>query len=147
MEKENKYEIFSPILVVIQMRSVCTAVKKNVALMWGGDCLLTLDRERTGLVERCLVGAAWGTGWIVCLRPSSKQVGTSNWLISIMDDTSILRRRGLQVSTRKPFYWSSFLLVSFENVLNRLLQFHLIHWGMVECLFIPSCIVVIREIV
>lgn len=33
MGKKNKYEIFSPILVVFQMRSVCTAVKKDVALM------------------------------------------------------------------------------------------------------------------
>lgn len=33
MEKKNKYEIFSPVLVVIPMRSVYTAVKKDVALM------------------------------------------------------------------------------------------------------------------
>lgn len=43
MGNKNKDEIFSPILVVIQMRSVCTTVKKDVALMGGSDCLLTLD--------------------------------------------------------------------------------------------------------
>lgn len=43
--ERKTYEIFSPILVVFQMRSVCAAVKKDVALMWGSDCLLTLDWE------------------------------------------------------------------------------------------------------
>lgn len=43
LEKKNKYEIFSSILVVIQMRSVCIAVKKDMALMRGRDCPLTLD--------------------------------------------------------------------------------------------------------
>lgn len=31
--ERKTYEIFSPILVVFQMRSVCAAVKKDVALM------------------------------------------------------------------------------------------------------------------
>lgn len=110
-EKKNKHEIFSPILVAIQMRSVCTAVQKDVALFWGSDCLLRLDWERTGLVEPWSVGTAWRTGLFASLL-SSKQVALLvDWgvaffcLIFIMDDSSILRRRGLQVSNRKPFYW------------------------------------------
>lgn len=43
MEEKNKPERFPPFSGVIQMRSVWTAVKKDVAVMGGSDCLLTLD--------------------------------------------------------------------------------------------------------
>lgn len=56
------------------------------------------------------MGTAWRTGLFASLL-SSKQVALLvDWgvaffcLIFIMDDSSILRRRGLQVSNRKPFY-------------------------------------------
>lgn len=52
MQEKNKYEKFPPFLMVIQMRSIWTAVKKDVALVWDSDCVLTLDWERAGLVEQ-----------------------------------------------------------------------------------------------
>lgn len=66
IEEKNKWEKFPPFVVVIQMRFVWTAVKKDVAVMWGSDCVLTLDWEKPGLAEWW---AQHGESLIVCLFP------------------------------------------------------------------------------
>lgn len=63
LEEKNKYEIFSSILVMIQMRSVCEERRGCHAR----QRLSTYTGLRTDLVEWWLVGIAWRKGLIVCL--------------------------------------------------------------------------------
>lgn len=51
--------------------------EEEMAVMWGSDCVLTLDWEKPGLAEWW---AQHGEAWLCASFPSSKQVGSSGWL-------------------------------------------------------------------